>query len=122
MLKKSIALVMALPVALSLTGCVVAVGNDDGHVSSIDFEDREYENRRHIAKLIPNMSFADVQKRLGVADFNEAYQKDGEAIQVLFYRTHRTQKDGLTTKDECTPLVFKQGMLVSWGEQAYRQI
>jgi hypothetical protein len=59
---------------------------------------------------------------MGVADFNESYQKNGEQIQVLFYRTNRLHKDGLTTKDECTPLIFKNNQLVSWGENAYKQI
>jgi len=27
--------------------------------------------------------------------------------------------DGITTKDECTPLVFRNGNLVGWGDSAY---
>jgi hypothetical protein len=41
---------------------------------------------------------------------------------VLFYRTHRRDGDGVTTKDECTPLVFKNGLLIGWGDAAYQAL
>ena len=59
---------------------------------------------------------------LGVADFNEVYNKGDENIQVLYYRTNRKHADGITTKDECTPLIFKNGALVSWGDTAYSML
>jgi len=68
------------------------------------------------------MGFDQVKNLMGVPDFNETYEKNGETIQVLYYRTQRTKKDGITTKDECTPLIFKQSILSSWGEMAYKQI
>jgi hypothetical protein len=120
MKKSLIMLALAMPIALS--GCVVAVGNDDGFDVSSHHEDKETINRRHLAQLQPMMSYHDVKNLMGVADFNESYQKNGEQIQVLFYRTNRLHKDGLTTKDECTPLIFKNNQLVSWGENAYKQI
>jgi len=122
MKKSLIVLLAALPLTLGLTGCVVSVGGDDDGHYSYDFNDREFDNRKKIASLQVNASFGDVQSRLGVADFNEVYQKDGESIQVLYYRTNRKHKDGITTKDECTPLIFKNGMLVSWGDTAYGQL
>lgn len=119
-MKKSLLVMLAVaPLTLGLTGCVVAVGGDKDHMGNYNFEDREYENRKKIAQLQINSSFADVQARLGVADFNEVYSKDDGNVQVLYYRTNRKHKDGITTKDECTPLIFKNGMLVSWGEKAY---
>ncbi|NMP33285.1 DUF3192 domain-containing protein [Thalassotalea sp. M1531] len=122
MKKSLVVLLAALPLTFGLTGCVVSVGGDDDGHYSYDFNDREYDNRKKIASLQVNSSFGDVQGRLGVADFNEVYQKDGESIQVLYYRTNRKHKDGVTTKDECTPLIFKNGMLVSWGDTAYAQL
>ena len=111
------------PLSLSLTGCVVAIGDhdrDNGYVMSD--HDRQYENRKQIATLMVNATFSAVQDKMGVPDFNETYDKNGETIQVLFYRTHRVHKDDLSTKDECTPLVFKQNKLVSWGDKALRQL
>jgi len=124
-LKKSLlALMIALPLTTALSGCVIAVGggDKDGYNYSFDYEDREHENKAHLNKLQHNMSFEQVQNLMGLADFNESYEKNGEAIQVLFYRTHRTEKDGLTTKNECTPLIFKDNHLSSWGDTAYHQL
>ena len=122
MKKSLIALIVAAPLTMGLTGCVVSVGGDDDGHYSYDLNDREYENRKKIASLQVNRSFADVQSLLGVADFNEVYQKENENVQVLYYRTNRKHKDGMTTKDECTPLIFKNGLLVSWGEKAYAML
>lgn len=121
MKKSLIALLVVAPLTLGLSGCVVAIGGHDDD-SAFSDQDREYENRKQISQLLISTSYAAVQSRLGVPDFNETYDKNGETIQVLYYRTQRLHKDGLTTKDECTPLVFKQLKLVSWGDRALSQI
>ena len=117
-----LALVLAAPLTMGLTGCVVSVGGDDDYGRQHSFEDREYENRQKIARLQLNSTFADIQSTLGTPDFNEVYQKDGENVQVLYYRTNRKHKDGVTTKDECTPLIFKNNLLISWGDTAYSML
>jgi hypothetical protein len=38
---------------------------------------------------------------------------DGKTVIVVYYRTHRLHKDGLTTKDECTKLVFVNNSLTA---------
>jgi predicted small secreted protein len=102
-----LALIVIAPLSLTLTGCVIAVGGgEDGHSISGDFDDREYENRKKIAGIQLNTTFADVSRVMGVADFNETYFDDGKTVNVVYFRTHRLHKDGLTTKDECTKLVF----------------
>jgi hypothetical protein len=123
-MKKSLLLLLvALPLTSSLTGCVVAVGGDKGDYGhSFDFEDQEQENRHQLSKLHLGMPLAMVRETMGIPDFNEVYTKEGETIQVLFYRTHRSKKDGITTKDECTPLIFKDNKLISWGDNAYKQL
>ncbi len=116
MKKSLIALLVAVPLSLTLTGCVVSVGGgEDGHSMSSDFEDREYVNRKKISKIQLGMSFNDAAHKLGIADFNENYHKNDSNIQVLFYRTHRTHKDGMTSKDECTYLHFVDGVLKETG-------
>lgn len=116
MKKSLLALLITAPLALSLTGCVVAVGgNDDDHNISTHFKDREYKNRKAISTISLRSSIADVTNRLGISDFNESYEKDGKIVKVLFYRTNRIHKDGLTTKDECTYLYFEDGLLVETG-------
>ena len=120
MKKGVIAAALVLP--LMLSGCVISVDGDgyDSHYG--DWQDREYKNRKNINKLAVDMSYTQVVDRMGVADFNEMHKRDDDTYQVLFYRTQRSHEDGVTTKDECTPLVFKNGTLVGWGDQAYRQI
>ena len=115
MKKLSLSLLIAAPLLLSLPGCVVAVGGEDGHHLSSDFEDREYDNRKLIARLALDSNFTAALNKLGVADFNETYKKDNENIQVLYYRTHRTKEDGMTTKNECTYLYFVDGLLKETG-------
>lgn len=113
-MKKSIlALMIVTPLTLGLSGCVIAVGGEDGHSSSASFEDREYDNRKAIAGLQLKSAFSDVVREMGVADFNETYLEEGKTIKVVYYRTHRLHKDGLTTKDECTKLVFTDNSLTA---------
>ncbi|ASP49171.1 DUF3192 domain-containing protein [Cognaticolwellia beringensis] len=113
MKKSLLALIVIAPLTLGLTGCVIAVGGEDGHSISGDFEDREYKNRKKIAGIQLNTAFADVSREMGVADFTETYLKDGKTVNVVYYRTHRLHKDGLTTKDECTKLVFVNNSLTA---------
>jgi len=119
---KHVFLAAALVSPLLLSGCVVSVGGDkDGYYSS-DWEEREYNNRKHISRLEKDMSYESVVRKMGVADFNELHEKGDGVYRVLFYRTQRTMDDGITTKEECTPLVFLNGMLVGWGDSAYQHI
>jgi len=115
MKKSLLSLLVVAPLSLSLTGCIVSVGGDDDHNISADFESREYENRKKIARLAPNVSFSNVTNQLGVSDFIEIYEKDGKTVKVLFYRTNRLHKDGLTTRDECTYLYFVNDVLTDTG-------
>lgn len=116
---KPLLIATALIAAFAINGCIIVDHDKTGRYSS-DWEDTQYENRRYIAKLTPNMSMEEVKRIMGTPDFNEFYAKDGQQIQVLFYRTHRKEGDGMTSKDECTPLVFSSGNLIGWGETAYR--
>jgi len=118
---KHLILAAALISPFTLTGCVISVGGDDGHYSS-DWQDREYNNRKHVSQLETGMTYESVVRKMGVADFNEMHDKNDHAYRVLFYRTQRTMDDGVTSKDECTPLVFRDGILTGWGEGAYNQL
>ncbi|MFC6439611.1 DUF3192 domain-containing protein [Bowmanella sp. JS7-9] len=114
-------LVLSGVMVAMLSGCVISVdGRDDNWQS--DWEAREEQNRRKITQLQPGMNMSQVQQLFGLADFNESYEKDGKQVQVLFYRTNRNHGDGKTTKDECTPIVLRDGVLVGWGETAYSQL
>lgn len=119
---KHLPILLALLSPAVLSGCVVSVGGDSDSRYSSDWEEREFNNRKHIANLEREMSYESVVRKLGVADFNELHQKDDGVYRVLFYRTQRTMDDGITSKDECTPLVFRDGILIGWGDSAYSRI
>jgi len=111
-----LALLIVAPLSLGLSGCVISVhdGEIDGKMST-DFEDRSTKNRKLISTIQLGSSFADIQDKLGIADFSEVYMNTDDTIRVLYYRTQRKHKDGLTTKDECTYLHFVDGKLLETG-------
>ena len=116
MKKSLLALLVVLPLASTLSGCVISVKDGEvDHSFMGDSEDRSYENRKKVAQVQLGSSFVDMQEKLGVADFSETYTHNEQTIRVLYYRTQRKHKDGLTTKDECTYLEFINGGLVQTG-------
>jgi hypothetical protein len=104
--------------ALLLSGCVIAVDHHPDDEDGDGWRERQRENRRSIAELELGRSRSSVEVQLGEPDFFETFQRDGERFVVLRYRTHRVRKDGETTRDETTPLVFVDDALVGWGESA----
>lgn len=44
--------------------------------------------------------------------------KDGQRYEALYYYTELKQRDDKITDDELTPLLFKNGKLVAWGDDA----
>lgn len=117
-------LFLALPLVVGLSGCVVAVSDTDSawHDNNSDWRERQTENRRHIDKLNPGMNYAEVRSNMGRPDFKEMFESNGAKVVVLFYRTDAVKRDGITSKDECTPLVFKNDRLSGWGQKAFEQI
>ncbi len=120
-MRKSL-IVAAFLVPLSLSGCVISVDGDGDHGRHSGWEKREKENRQHVANLVANSDISAIKRKMGVPDFSELHQSGTDNIQVLFYRTQRKDGDGITTKDECTPLVFKNDVLIGWGDTAYNNI
>ena len=108
--------------SLGLSGCVISVGGEGEYGYQSDWQDKEKKNRKHISKLEQDTSYDQILNRMGIADFNEFYTKGNDTFRVLYYRTQRIDGDGITTKDECTPLVFKNTALVGWGETAFNAI
>lgn len=104
----------------SLSGCVVAINDHNkSHSDGSNWREIQKSNRNYINQLTTGTTMTTVMQQLGTADFTETFQKGDTAVQVLFYRTHHRRSDGMTTKDECTPLVFKNGQLTGWGDKAY---
>ncbi len=115
---KRIYLILPL-LLLALSGCVVHVGGDGGWSDSSSWEYRQEHNRELIAQLQLGASKADVIARLGKPDDSEAFSARGASYEILYYRTQHRHSDGETTRDETTPLVFRDGALTGWGDAAY---
>jgi hypothetical protein len=111
-------------ISLGLSGCVLNVGDHESGKSHDYWEVQQEKNRDSLTKLSLGMTLDQVQVIMGTSDFSEAFvnQADKEQVKVLFYRTQWAEGDGKTTKDECTPIVFKNSELVGWGDTAYKQI
>lgn len=118
-----IKLVSATVLVSALSGCVVAVGNGhDDHQDGKNWKKTQNFNQSYVSQLQTGADIGTVRNNLGVPDFSESFTKQGETVEVLFYRTHHSHSDGMTTKDECTALIFKKGLLVGWGDKAYQNL
>lgn len=114
-------LTAGLVAAISLSGCVI-VTDPDGDWSSYGdaWEHRQEDNRDYITDLRVGAPMEQVRSELGRPDYSEGFSSDGQEVIVLRYRTHHRHSDGETTYDETTPLVFVDGALAGWGENAVR--
>ncbi len=110
---------LVLVAAVLLSGCVVYSGGSRGDGREASWQQLERENREHIARLTPGQEVEAVRRRMGTPAFTESFFQDQRHYKVLFYRTHRARADGMTTRDETTPLIFAEGLLESWGEEAW---
>ena len=123
-MKKSIlALLIVAPLSLSLTGCVIAIDGDKDEHSFQKKHSSEFENRKKIESLVLKSEYSEASTLLGVADFTESYQVKDKEVKVIYYRTQRLHKDGITSKDECTYLQFENNILTEVGSGgSYKRI
>ena len=120
-MKTILKLVSVAVLMLPLAGCIYVNESWEGTEDS-NWQQRERNNREEINRLVMGMEKQQVLVRLGQHDFSEAYQSEGSQFTVLFYRTHKVHSDGMTTKDETTPLVFRDDELIGWGDTAYQDV
>ncbi|TXH96099.1 MAG: DUF3192 domain-containing protein [Rheinheimera sp.] len=85
--------------------------------------DREAYNRKFINTLQPNTTVTQdhVRQKLGGPDITEAFQSGTDLYQLAYYRTQRDISDGITTKTECTALLYLNRRLIAVGESAVQQ-
>lgn len=88
---------------------------------NMSWQERETFNLKQIGRLNLGTPRDDVIRLLGSPDISEAKVTDSGEILILFYRTHHVKSDGITTRDECTPLLFKDNKLIAWGADAYSE-
>jgi len=90
-------------------------------VDEMDWEDRQAYINGKLTEISIGQSITQIKSMMGKADFSEAKMVNESTLQVLFYRTHHKKSDGETTRDECTPLLFRDQKLIAWGEASYQE-
>lgn len=117
-MKNRLILLAVVPAIFALNACMVVVDGDKRGRSTqgSSWERIEQANRDAIARLDIGRSLNSVLSDMGTPEFDEKLALTSGAYRVLYYRTHRVASDGMTTRDECTPLVFRDGELIGWGE------
>ena len=85
------------------------------------WQERQEFNHRMLSEITIGQSIDSIRQLMGRADFSEAKASSEASFQIMFYRTEHINSDGRTTKDECTPLLFKDDLLIAWGEETYAQ-
>lgn len=111
-------LLIAFALAFSLSGCIVVGGDGWDRNNNDNWQKHQKENRNIISQLELNETRQSILEQLGAPDFSEAFSKGDDSYRVLFYRTQHEHSDGDTTKDETTPLIFRNDRLIGWGQDA----
>ena len=112
-------LILGLGVYALIATLVITFYKDDPE--AMIWQDREAFNKRYIAKLSIETptNLNTVLEYLGSPDLTFAKRDKEEVWQIIFYRTQHIKSDGITTMDECTGLLFKNGELILWGPSAF---
>lgn len=119
-MKQLTRLAVLAALVVGLAGCVVAIGNDGPESRDSEWAEIERDNRRAIDSLRLGMGIRETQATMPhEPDFSEAFTVRGVGYRALFYRTQRVEGDGVTARNETTPLIFADGELVGWGESAW---
>ncbi len=113
--KKVISRILLALAAYGIFVMLVITFYDDSP-DQMKWNDREAYNRQFIAKIQLNQfTFERALEQLGSPDITEAKQVNNDRFQVMFYRTQHVKSDGITTQDECTFLLFINGVLKEIG-------
>jgi hypothetical protein len=111
-------IILGLTIYASIVILVINFYKDDPQ--AMIWQDREAFNNRFISKLDQSevIPLEEVLEILGSPDLTYVVKHKGDVFQIVYYRTQLIKSDGITTQDECTGLLFKNGNLLVWGENA----
>ncbi len=113
-------------VLMNTVGCIVVASKDGLHpIKEIQQQESaqaelQRKNREKIAVLELATGYQDVINVIGVPNFSEQFVQDGESYQTLYYFTHGNPHH--QSKENCTPLIFKDKKLISWGNTALSEL
>lgn len=74
-------------------------------------------NNENLAKLKIGMTKQEVLSIMGEPLKDEVYNTEN----TWYYFTQVKWSDGMITRDECTPVFFKDDKLAGWGQLEYKQ-
>ena len=116
-------LLAALLIAMYQVATWLALNVYQDNPDAMVWTDREAYNRKFINTLVPNATVTQdqVRQKLGGPDIAEAYQQGQDLYQLVYYRTQRDISDGITTKTECTALLYRNRRLIAVGDHAVQQ-
>ncbi len=117
MFRKFAIISLSIVLLHGLSGCVINV-NDDDWEREDNWRAKQKQNERAISRLSLGESRQAIEQLLGEPDLVDAFDREGDEIKILFYRTQHERSDGKTTRDETTPLVFRNDVLTGWGASA----
>lgn len=81
-----------------------------------DWEIEDTKNLYHLKQLQPGMTREDVYAIMGMPDLYDMYETvDRDYLAVFYYYTRTRVNDGAPAKNECTPVVIRNGKLAGWG-------
>ena len=109
---------LAAIATLPLSGCVIRINDSDWESEGGDWKDRQRQNASRVQQLELGRTMSSIKVDFGEPDLVESFRRDSQDYKVLFYRTQHAKSDGMTTRDETTPLVFVDDVLVGWGDSA----
>jgi hypothetical protein len=113
--KKVIGRILLALTVYALFVALVIIFYDDSP-DQMKWDDKEAYNRQFIAKIkLDDFTFEQALTQLGSPNITEARVVNDVNYQVMFYRTQHVKSDGITTQDECTFLLFINGMLKEIG-------
>jgi hypothetical protein len=119
-------LILSAVILPLMTGCVVAVSDGEHGWSSNsqgqNWQETHLQNRKAIARLTLGENYNEILEKLSTPQFVELVKKANDEYKVVYFPTHSIHSDGKTTKDECTPLIFKNEQLLGFGATAIEQI
>jgi hypothetical protein len=82
----------------------------------LTWEVEDAKNAYNLKRLEPGMSREDVYAVMGMPDLYDMYETvDRNYVAVFYYYTRTQINDGAAAKNECTPVVIRNGKLVGWG-------
>lgn len=70
--------------------------------------------RSQLVGLELGMSKAEAIEQMGKPWKTEAFEREGQAYMMLYYKTQRIS-NGKTSLEEMTPLLLREDVLIGWG-------